>query len=247
VVRDVAGWLHSLRAGVVRRALGLDAKLVLSGNVVLFGIGFLAMLMFEWNGMLEDFSGPGRVFSAGFQALAGRTAGFATVDWENANSITQFVWLALMMAGGASGSTAGGVKIATVAIIFVAVLSTFRGEDEPEVFQRRLSTPLVMRSMSVVAVFLLMHFAGTIVLAFTEFSLRESDAELNRLFFESMSALATVGLSAGVTREMSDAGKFIFCLMMFVGRLGPLTLGYALQMRAHPHRFRYPEGEVRIG
>ncbi|CAN5836308.1 TrkH family potassium uptake protein [soil metagenome] len=247
VVRDVAGWLHSMRKGIRRQALGLDAKLVLSGNVVLFIIGFVALLLLEWNGMLEEFSGPGRFFSAAFQALAGRTSGFATVEWESANAITQFVWLALMMVGGASGSTAGGVKIATVAIIFVSVLSTFRGEDESEVFQRRLSAPLVMRAMSVVAVFLLIHFLGTIVLAFTEFSLRESDTELNRLFFETMSALATVGLSAGITREMTDVGKFMLCLMMFIGRLGPLTLGYALQMRTHPHRYRFPEGDIRIG
>jgi trk system potassium uptake protein TrkH len=247
VVRDVVEWLPSLRRSVGRQTLGLDAKLVLSGNLVLFVIGLVAMLLLEWNGMLAHFSGVGKISSAAFQSIAGRTSGFATVDWESANSITQFVWLALMMVGGASGSTAGGVKITTVAIIFVAVLSTFRGEDEPEVYQRRLSTPLVMRAMSVVAVFLLAHFIGTIVLAFTEFSLRETDTELNRLFFETMSALATVGLSAGITPELTDVGKFLVCLLMFIGRLGPLTLGYALQMRAHPHRYRYPEGDVRIG
>jgi trk system potassium uptake protein len=247
VVRDVVEWLSGLRRGVARLALGLDAKLVLAGNLVLFVIGMVTMLVLEWNGMLARFSGLGKLSSASFQAIAGRTSGFATVDWESANSITQFVWLALMMAGGASGSTAGGVKITTVAIIFVAVLSTFRGEDEPEVFQRRLSTPLVMRAMSVVAAFMLAHFLGTVVLAFTEFSLSETDTELNRLFFETMSALATVGLSAGITAEMSDVGKVLLCLLMFIGRLGPLTLGYALQMRSHPHRYRYPEGDVRIG
>ena len=216
--------------------MGLDARLVITGYVVIVAIGFLDMLILEWNGMLAGGSGPNRVLAAGFQAIAGRTSGFSTVNWEDANSGTQFVWLALTMAGGASGSTAGGVKIATFAIVFVAVLSTFRGEDETQVFERRVTTPLLMRAMSVIAAFLLIHFARTLLLAYTEFSLAETDAELIDLLFESMSGLATVGLSTGITKDMSDLGKVPLCALMFVGRLGPLTLGYALQMRVHPRR-----------
>jgi trk system potassium uptake protein TrkH len=247
VVRESVEHLQSLRRGLARPPLSLDAKLVLSGNLVVFAVGFSAMLLLEWNGMLADRPGPERIMGAAFQAISGRTSGFATVDWTAANSITEFTWLALMMVGGASGSTAGGVKIATVAVIFVAVISTFRGDDEVETFQRRLSVPLLMRAMSIVAAFILIHFAGTILLAFVQYSLGEIDVEFNNLLFDTMSALATVGLSTGVVPELSDAGKVIVCVLMFVGRLGPLTLGYALQMRAHPRRYRFPEGDVRIG
>ncbi len=248
VVRESLELLASLRKQVSRRpVLSLDAKLVLSGNLVVFGIGFLAMLALEWNGMLANRSVSQRVLGAGFQALAGRTSGFATVDWTQANSITEFVWLAMMMVGGASGSTTGGVKIATVAVIFVAVLSTFRGDDETEAFQRRIPTPLLMRSMSIVAAFLLFHFLGTIALAMTEYSLSESSTELNNMLFETMSGLATAGLTTGIAQGLSDVGKVLMCVLMFVGRLGPLTLGYALQMRTHPRNYRFPSGDVRIG
>ncbi|MGE3799278.1 MAG: potassium transporter TrkG, partial [Thermomicrobiales bacterium] len=247
VVREAVDAVQSIRHKVRRPTLSLDAKLVLAGNLVIFVIAFLTMLVFEWRGMLAGQPWGDRVLGAGFQALVGRTSGFTTVDWAEANSITEFIWLAMMMIGGASGSTTGGVKIATVAVIFIAVLSTFRGEGETEVYHRRIPAPLLMRAMSIVAAFLLLHFAGTIFLATTEFSLGESDAEFNNLLFESMSALGTVGLSTGIAQEASEAGKILMCVLMFVGRLGPLTLGYALQMRSHPRRYRYSIGEVRIG
>ncbi|MCC6943351.1 MAG: hypothetical protein IT335_02175 [Thermomicrobiales bacterium] len=247
VVREALEIIRSMRLRLRRPTLSLDAKLVLTGNIVIFLIGFVAMLVLEWNGMLGGQPGEDRVLGAAFQALAGRTSGFATVDWTSANSITEFVWLATMMVGGASGSTAGGVKIATVAVVFVAVISTFRGDSESAVFERRISPGLLMRSMSIIAAFILFHFAGTILLAFTEFSLSETDTEFHDMLFETMSGLATVGLSTGITQSLSDFGKVLMCVLMFVGRLGPLTLGYALQMRSQPRRYRFPVGDVRIG
>ncbi|MEZ4498540.1 MAG: potassium transporter TrkG [Thermomicrobiales bacterium] len=247
VVREAIEIFQSLRHKVRRPRLSLDAKLVLSGNIVVFLVGFLAMIVLEWNGMLGGLPEQDRLLSAVFQALAGRTSGFSTVDWTTANSITEFVWLATMMVGGASGSTAGGVKIATVAVVFVAVISTFRGDNEPAAYQRRISPALLMRSMSIIAAFLLIHFVGTILLAFIEYSMHETDTEFNDMLFDSMSALATVGVSTGITPGLSDLGKTLLCVLMFVGRLGPLTLGYALQMRTHPRRYRFPVGDVRIG
>lgn len=247
VVREAIEIFQSLRHKVRRPRLSLDAKLVLSGNIVVFLVGFLAMIVLEWNGMLGGLPKQDRLLSAVFQALAGRTSGFSTVDWTTANSITEFVWLATMMVGGASGSTAGGVKIATVAVVFVAVISTFRGDNEPAAYQRRISPALLMRSMSIIAAFLLIHFVGTILLAFIEYSMHETDTEFNDMLFDSMSALATVGVSTGITPGLSDLGKTLLCVLMFVGRLGPLTLGYALQMRTHPRRYRFPVGDVRIG
>lgn len=247
VVREAVDAFQSIRRKIRRPVLSLDAKLVLAGNLVVFLIAFGSMLLFEWNGLLKGQPAQDRVLGAGFQALAGRTSGFSTVDWTSATSITEFIWLAMMMIGGASGSTTGGVKIATVAVIFVAVLSTFRGDDESEVYQRRIPTPLLMRAMSIIAAFLLIHFAGTVVLAAIEFSIGESDTEFNNMLFETMSGLATVGLSTGITQHFSDVSKVLMCLLMFIGRLGPLTLGYALQMRSQPRRYRYPAGEVRIG
>lgn len=247
VVRETIELFRSVRTRVRRPSLSLDAKLVLSGNIVVFLAGFTAMIVLEWNGMLRGMPTQDRLLGASFQAVAGRTSGFATVDWTTANPITQFVWLATMMVGGASGSTTGGVKIATVAVIFVAVLSTFRGDSDLSVFHRRISPSLLMRAVSIVAAFILIHFLGTIALAFTEYSLNETDAEFHRMLFDTMSALATVGLSTGIVPELTDVGKALLCILMFVGRLGPLTLGYALQKRSQPSRYRFPLGDVRIG
>src|SRR5690606_25356608 len=106
---------------------------------------------------------------------------------------------------------------------------TVQGREEPQVFQRRIPMPVILRAMSVIAFFLLFHFAGTLLLAYTEFHMRETGRTFLSLLFETMSALATTGLSTGITPAMSTAGKLIVCVLMFVGRLGPLTLAYALQ------------------
>jgi trk system potassium uptake protein TrkH len=188
-----------------------------------------------------------KLMSATFQSAAARTAGFSTVPWDQAHSVTEFIWLVLMMIGGASGSTAGGVKIATVAVILIAVMSTFRGETEADVFHRRIPAPEIMRAMAVITFFLALHFSGTLLLASSEVFLAGADQNFIKLLFETMSALATVGLSTGITPDLTDSGKLVLCVLMFVGRLGPLTLAYALQMRSHQHRYRYPSGYVRIG
>lgn len=230
-----------------RARLQIDSKIILTGNFVLLGVGLLSMLLFEWNGLLGG-RGIGQKIMAGtFQSAAARTAGFSTVAWDQAHSVTEFVWLVLMMIGGASGSTAGGVKIATVAVILIAVLSSFRGETEADVFRRRIPPPVVMRAMAVVAFFLTLHFAGTLLLASSEVFIGGADRDFIKLLFETMSALATVGLSTGITPDLTESGKAVLCVLMFVGRLGPLTLAYALQMKSHQHRYRYPVGEVRIG
>jgi trk system potassium uptake protein len=247
VARDVYLFLLRLTGQRGQSQMSLDAKLVLAGNAVLIPIGFVAMLFFEWNEMMRGHSTSQRVLTAGFHAVASRTAGFSTVDWSEATPFNEFLWLPLMMIGGASGSTAGGVKIATVGIVFVAVLSTIRGDQEVEVFHRRIGTPLLMRAMAVMAAFLLLHFLGALALASSEALIGGSERRFISVLFEAMSALGTVGLSTGISQELTTVGKLILCLMMFVGRVGPLTLGYALRLRAQPHRYRYPETEVRIG
>jgi trk system potassium uptake protein len=247
VFRDVYQEAIGRIRNQTREGLSLDAKIVLTGNAVLLAIGFVVMLGSEWNGMLGGASNPNKVLASVFQAVSARTAGFATVDWAEANSVTEFVWLALMMIGGASGSAAGGVKITTMAIVFVAVLSAFRGEEESEVFRRRLPAPLLMQAMAVIAAFLLIHFVGTLLLASSEVFVSGSERAFIGLLYETMSAQATVGLSTGITPDLTGAGKLVLCVLMFIGRLGPLTLAYALQLRTQPRRYHYPVRRVRIG
>lgn len=229
------------------RKLPLDTKLVLLGNAAMLAGAAAWFLAAEWGGAMAQFTVADKALASFFQSVNARSGGFATVDWAAVAPVTQFVWLLVMLIGGASGSTAGGVKLTTAAVLVVAVLAAFRGRVEPQVFGRRLSLALVMRAMAVVAAFLLLHFVASTALALAENQFGGRDLPFGSLMFETMSALATVGVSAGLTPTLTDAGKLILCVAMFVGRLGPLTLAYALQRRQHAVRYRFPEEPVRIG
>jgi trk system potassium uptake protein len=227
--------------------LALDTKLVLIANAVLLAAGTIVFLAAEWNWSLAGTPEAFRPLAALFQSVAARTAGFATVDFAEVQSVTLFFWMALMLVGGASGSTAGGVKLATIGVVAVAVFSTLRGQEEPQLFGRRIPTSLVFRAMAVIAVMLAVHFAATALLAAVESLAGSGGFAFLALMFEAMSALATVGLSTGITPDLSAASKLVLCATMFFGRLGPLTVAYALQTRQQRVRHRYPEAPVRIG
>ncbi len=229
------------------KRMALDTRIVLVGSaVMLIGAG-TSFLLIEWNGLLANDSIPGKFFEALFQSAAGRTAGFATVDWADANPLTLLFWIAAMMVGGASGSATGGVKITTVAVVVAAMLSAFRARNDVEITNRRIPAAVVYRALAVIGFFLTMHFTFTAALILLEAGTNETSKETIFLTFEAMSALATVGLSPGVTGALSDGGKLLLCLAMFIGRLGPITVAYALQLRATEQVRTLPDGQIRIG
>lgn len=226
--------------------LSVNSKIVLVSSLILTLIGAITFLAAEWNESMAGSTPWSRPLQALFQSISGRTAGFQTVDFSDVNSFTLFVYLALMFVGGASGSTAGGVKLATIAVVAVTVMSTLRGQEEPEVFKRRIPVALVHRAMAVIVLFFLAHFVVTFSLAITETFYGENPAFL-RVLFESMSAIVTNGLGNGITPILSTPGKIVICIAMFLGRIGPLTLVYALQRRQSYQPYRYPETSVHIG
>jgi trk system potassium uptake protein TrkH len=233
-----------------RRAWGplrLDSKLVLLTNLMLILLSSVLFIAVEWNAAMSEVSWVWRPMNAAFQAMATRTAGFASVDWSQAHDATMYLWIVLMMIGGAAGSTAGGIKLATIAVIIMAVASTVRGQSEPQAFGRRIAPQIVFRSMSIIALFMATHFVLSMCLVLTEDVLNTEDFSFLSLMFEAMSALATVGLSTGLTPDLSSGGKFILVIGMFIGRLGPITVAYALQSKQKQERFRYAEANVRIG
>jgi len=227
--------------------LSLDSKLVLTINAVLVLGAAAVFLAVEWNASLAGTPGWARPMSAIFQSVAARTAGFTTVNFGQAATVTLLVWLGIMAIGGASGSTAGGIKMTTVGVIVVAVVSALRGNTDVHIFGRRLGAPLIFRAMAVIVLYMTIYFFVTMALVISDGPLLEDRFSTAGLLFESMSALATVGLTTGITPELSDAGKVILAIGMFLGRIGPLSFAYALQGRQHPPRFRYPEVPVRIG
>ena len=152
-----------------------------------------------------------------------------------------------MFIGGASGSTSGGVRLNTVGVVLAAVASTLRGNSETQIWGRRIATPLIFRAVTVIALFLLIYGVGTVALATSEHHVGDRETGMFDLMFETMSALATTGVSTGITPTLTSAGKLILCALMLVGHLGPLITVYALQRRQHPERYRFPEEAVRIG
>lgn len=226
--------------------LAANSKLVLLFNGILLAVGFFTFLGAEWNGQLATTNVWHRPLVALFQSVSLRTAGYSTTEFASLSSFTLFVCIALMFVGGASGSTAGGVKLQTIGVVMVAVTSTLKGHDEPEVFYRRIPIPLVMRALAVAVLFFGAHFLVTLALAGTE-HLYGAQPSFQSLLFEAMSALATVGLSTGITPHLSTAGKVILVLAMFFGRIGPLTAAYALQRRQSPKRYRFATTKIDIG
>jgi trk system potassium uptake protein TrkH len=227
------------------RLLALDVKLVLILNAGLLVTGTLVFLLAEWGGALGD-GWHERLRAAMFQSVSLRTAGFATVNFADLHMATLFASVGIMAVGGAAGSTAGGVKLATVGVIAVAIRAVIRGDEAMHVFGRRISEVVVYRAMSVVALFVTAHFVMTLVLSVTEQSAGHSFGFV-ALMFETMSGLATVGLSTGITPLLSDLGKVVLIVTMIIGRLGPLTMAYALQGRQHPRLYRLPDAPIRIG
>lgn len=251
----VAGGLGFLVLSDVGRArrfrrLSLHTRFVLLLTVLLVGTATMAIFALErHNPRTLGALGSGQgVLAAYFQAVTARTAGFNTVDIGALNPATQFLLMVLMFIGASPGGTGGGVKTTTFGITVAALWATVRGSTEPTIFRRRLPPQLVARAffISLIAFLSLNLVAGLLLVA--------EQRPLLPVLFEATSAFGTVGLSTGqsgsplsLVGHFSTAGKLLVALMMFVGRVGPLTLAVALAGRTVPPRLRYPEGKVLIG
>jgi trk system potassium uptake protein TrkH len=229
------------------RSLALETKIIVILSAVLLVGGAAIFLGAEWNGALGDTPTWARPMVALFQAGPARTSGFSTVDFSTLNSFTLFVWALGMFIGGASASTAGGAKLTTIGVVATAVVATLRGQTEPQFFGRRIPTSLVFRAMAIIFVMFVVHFTVTLTLAISEHFTAGEGPPFIDVFFEAMSAVGIVGLSTGITPDLSLPGKLVLCAAMIFGRLGPLTVAYALQRRQHVVRYRFPETPVRIG
>ena len=229
------------------RPLQLDTKLVLITNFSLIAITTVIFMIVEWNSSMHDVETGWKPLNALFQAVAARTAGLSSADWHLAHDSTMYLWIVIMMVGGAAGSTAGGVKLATIAVVIMTVTSSIRGQSEPQAFGRRIAPTVAYRALAVITLFMAMHFVLSMMLVISEDVLNAEDFSFLSLMFEAMSALATVGLSTGITPTLSEGGKIVLMLGMCVGRLGPITLVYALQKKQRQDRYRFAESTIRIG
>ena len=221
--------------------LALDTRLVLQATGGLIFGAFVLMLWLEWDGVLGGENLGAKLLHSGFLAAGSRTAGFSAVPVSEMSDASHFTTLAFMFIGGASGSTAGGIKVGTFAILVAATLSTAAGKENVEADGREIRRADVDRALTLAIVSVIFVFLMTLLLAQTV------TLEFLDIMFEATSAFGTTGLSTGITPDLNDAGLLLLTLAMLVGRLGPLTLALALLQRQRPSRRRLAEERVRIG
>lgn len=236
--------LYDLRAKVSDpRHWSLHTKLTLATTGVLLLGGFLAVLLFEWANprTLGPMSIADRVLSAAFASISARTAGFNSIDIGALTRESLALHYFLMFAGGGSAGTAGGVKVGTVAILALLVVAEIRGRSDSEAFGRRVSTSAQRQAITVLVLGSAMVTLGTMVI------LRVTDLPTDQVIFEVVSAFGTVGLSTGITADLPDSGQLMLTLLMYVGRVGTITLAASLALGERRMPYRYPEEHPIVG
>ena len=223
--------------------MALETKIVIATTIALLVGGTVLIGLIEWGNpaTLGAMPAEQRVLNAFFESATLRTAGFTALDTGALVESTLFVVMALMFIGGASGSTAGGMKVNTFAVLVIAIISTVKGEPSATAFGRRIKHAIVYRALAVLMLAIGFVFLTGLGLTLT------TDATFVQTLFEAVSAFGTVGASTGITPDLSDPARVITSFAMFVGRLGPLTLVLALAARAHPVSHRPAVESVRIG
>jgi trk system potassium uptake protein TrkH len=223
--------------------LSLDSKIVLLTTLLLLVVGTAVILLTEFKDpdTLGGLSLPQKILNAFFQSVTARTAGFSTINMANLANYALFFTMLLMYIGGAAGSTAGGIKVNTFGMLGATMWSTLRGRERPGAFGREFNPQQIHRALVVVMLSIGLLALVVLLLTITE------EFRFLEIMFEAVSAFGTVGLSAGITPQLSVAGQLIITATMFIGRLGPLTLVLSLIQRQHHVNYRYPTDTVRIG
>ncbi|WP_239390980.1 potassium transporter TrkG [Cloacibacillus sp. An23] len=223
------------------RRLTVYSKLVVIMTLGLVFGGAALLLLSDWNVALRGLPAWAKVWNALFASVTTRTAGYDTVAPGTFSGLGQALMIVLMLIGASPASTGGGVKTTTFGVLAVSVWSELHGRSESTFLNRSISPATERRSLSVVAVYLMTMLAGTVLLTFTE------NMPCSALIFETASALATTGLSVGITPDLSTPGKLIVTTLMFWGRVGLYTFISTLVAVDGGSEIRYPETHVPIG
>lgn len=226
-----------------RPRLSLHTKLVLAITGTLLLAGALMTLVLEWDGALGGLSPGGKILASFFLSTTARTAGFNTVATSGLGLAVLFGVMLMMFVGASPGSTGGGVKTTTAGVLFVAAFSRLRGRPEPGAFGRSIGGQVLWKA----AVVILM--GGSVLASLTWLLLvfEGGNFALHRLLFEAFSAFGTVGLSTGITRELGTLARLVLVALMFIGRLGPLSVALAISRKGLPAKLSYPAENVLIG
>lgn len=225
------------------RRWSLHSKMMVTTTAALLVLGTVLFLAFEWGnpatlGALPEGSRPHAAF---FHSVQTRTAGFNSVDVANLGEESLLVSTVLMFIGGGSASTAGGIKVTTFALLAFVIWAEIRGDRDVNVFNRRISEEVQRQALTVALVGVGVLASATLLMMVL------TDVGVARAAFEAVSALSTVGLSTGVTAEGGAGAQYLLTVLMFVGRLGTVTLVASITLRARPNMFRFPTDRPLIG
>lgn len=248
VVRELLGygrWWLAERKGK-RPRLSTHTRIVLLVTGVLLGAGFLGFFAIESLSSMSEAPLKTRVLTAWFQSVTPRTAGFNTVDTGAAalSQATAFMLMVLMYIGGSPGSTAGGIKTSTLGVMVSSIAATLRGREKAEMFHHSIPEETVHRVASIILLSVVAVVVGVFLLLITE------TASFQKIAFDAISAFGTVGLSQGLTGPNCDVtawGKLVLTGLMFIGRLGPVTLMLSVAQLVETATYEYPEGRVMVG
>ncbi|NLF54934.1 MAG: TrkH family potassium uptake protein [Thauera phenolivorans] len=221
----------------------VHTKLTLLGTGILLAGGALTLLAFEWSNprTLGTMSVPDKMLSAIFASVSSRTAGFNSIDIGGLTHESLGLHYFLMFIGGGSAGTAGGVKVGTAMILALLVIAEIRGRSDTEAFGRRISLSSQRQAITVLVLGSAMVVLGTL------FILRTTDIATDKIIFEVISAFGTVGLSTGITADLPESAQLMLALLMYVGRVGTITLAASLALGEHRMPYRYPEEHPVVG
>jgi len=224
-----------------RRRISTHTRLVITTSAALILLGFFVIFFFEFDGALVEYSLPAKLWASLFQSVTPRTAGFNTVPINALSQVVLTVLVMLMFIGASPGSTGGGIKTTTFSVLLLSLSTTLRGKEEITMMRRSIHAGVIIKALALLV-------SGLLIVALFFFMLLISeDQSFLPLLFETVSAFGTVGLSTGLTPSLSPVGKLLVLLLMYVGRIGPLTLGLALAAGIRKKRSVYPEARILIG
>ncbi len=222
--------------------LQVGTRVALNTSIALIIIGAIFFFFLEADKSIARENFISRIFASFFQSVSSRTAGFNSVDFSLVGQPMLIVLIVLMFIGASPGSTGGGIKTTTFYVLFRTAIATLTGKKQIEIKKHSISFSLIDQAYAIVLFSISLIFISTFLLTITE-----SDVDFIKLLFEEVSAFGTVGLSTGITPDLSDAGKTILICTMYIGRVGTLTLGFALSRKVLSNNFRYAKANIMIG
>ena len=235
--------LVDLRRGERFKRYSLQTKVVLTTTAALSAVGMLGMFLLEYQNpqTMGPLTFSGKLCASFFQGVASRTAGLSTVPTGDLTDASLFFLCILMFIGASPGSTGGGIKTTTFAVIVAAIWGLIRGHNDTTLFYRRISPPAVYKAFAILFTSAVLTVTITMLLSITE------NFSFIQILFEVVSAFSTAGMSTGITGELTNHGKLCLIPTMFIGRVGPVTFALALALKHKKRVIQYPEGKITIG